>query len=58
MHNFKNVAQRYARLADVMDIPSGKVLEATAYLIDAKTMWEKAHAKYLENETYFVDVKE
>lgn len=54
-HNFKGVGQRYDRLSEIMDIPHGKVLEADAYLIDAKEMWDKAHAKLEENEFFFVD---
>ena len=55
VHNFRGVAQRYDRLAEVMDIPHGKVLEAEAYLIDAREMWKKGHEKLKENEMYFVD---
>ena len=57
-HNFRGYRQRYDRLADLMEIPCGKVLEAEAFLIDANTMWEKAHEKYLENPLYFVDIAE
>ncbi|MFQ9150061.1 MAG: AAC(3) family N-acetyltransferase [Eubacteriales bacterium] len=55
VHNFRGVAQRYDRLAEVMDIPHGKVLEAEAYLIDAREMWKKGHEKLKENEMFFVD---
>ncbi len=59
VHDFWNhtVVQRYNRIDTLMDIPSGKVLNAEAYLIDAKTMWQKAHEKLLENELYFVDIE-
>lgn len=60
VHGFRfyGAEQRYVRLANIMDIPSGKVLEATAYLIDAKTMWKLGHEKLLENERYFIDMAE
>ena len=54
-HNFKDTGQRYFRLANLMDIPSGKVLNAECHLIDAKKMWEVAHAALLKNPRYFVD---
>lgn len=57
VHDFRGVSQRYDRLAEVMDILSGKVLEATAYLIDAQTMWKNGHKKLSENEMFFVDRK-
>lgn len=57
-HNFKGVAQRYDRLENVMDIPSGKVLDATCHLIDAATMWRVGHQKYLEDENYFTEPRQ
>ena len=48
--------QRYLRLANLMDIPSGKVLDATAYLIDAATMWEKGYEALKEDSHYFVEI--
>ena len=48
--------QRYARLENVMEIPSGKVLEATSYLIDAETMWEKGYEALKEDSHYFVEI--
>lgn len=52
---YQRARQCYDRLTDIMDIASGKVLEADAYLIDANTMWEKAHRKFLEDPIYFID---
>ncbi|MBE6612773.1 MAG: AAC(3) family N-acetyltransferase [Ruminococcaceae bacterium] len=59
-HNFhaSKAGQRYKRLADVMEIPSGKVLQATAHLIDAKTMWEVGDGLLRENANYFIDILE
>lgn len=54
-HNFTKTIQRYDRLADVMEITSGKVLEAQCYLIDAETMWERANEQYKRDAHYFVD---
>ena len=57
-HNFKGVLQRYARVANLMEVQSGKVLEADCYLIDAKKMWEVAPPVLAEHEEYFIDRKE
>ena len=54
-HNFKQAAQRYDRLAQVMDIPWGKVLNADCYLIDAKQMWKAGHEKLMEDPDFFID---
>ena len=56
-HDFSKVWQRYDRLAELMDIPSGKVLEADCYLIPTREMWETAIRKLKENEDFFVDMK-
>ncbi len=55
IHDFNGVIQRYDRLQERMEIRRGNVLSATAYLIDARTMWEVGHAALLENEMFFVD---
>ena len=55
-HDFSKVWQRYDRLAELMEIPSGKVLEATCYLISAQEMWQTATQKLRENENFFVDL--
>ncbi|MBR2973051.1 MAG: AAC(3) family N-acetyltransferase [Clostridia bacterium] len=57
-HNFKGVLQRYARVANLMEVQSGKVLEADCYLIDAKKMWEVAPPVLAEHEEYFIDRNE
>ena len=56
-HNFhgSRVAQKYERLADIMDIKKGNVLNAQCYLIDAKEMWQKAVEKLKKSEEYFVE---
>ncbi len=54
-HNFKGVAQRYDRVADLMDVPCGKVLEAACYLIDAAVMWRVGEEALGQNEEYFID---
>lgn len=54
-HNFSNIGQRYDRLLNVMDIKSGKVLNADCYLIPALQMWETAKKHLQENEEYFVE---
>jgi len=56
-HNFKTAEQRYDRLANIMDIPCKKVMNADCYLIDAKEMWEKVYAKLKEDIDYFIDIK-
>ena len=55
-HNFRNTAQRYDRLAGVMDIKKGNVLDAECYLIDAAEMWEKAYEILKKDEHFFVDI--
>ena len=58
-HDFEKVArQRYDRLEVLMPVDKGNVLQATAYLIDAKKMWEVAVPKLEEDEIFFVDLKE
>lgn len=54
-HNFANTSQRYDRLANVMTIPHGKILDAETWLIDANTMWKKAYDKLKSDCYYFVD---
>ncbi|MBP3600509.1 MAG: AAC(3) family N-acetyltransferase [Clostridia bacterium] len=56
-HNFgvTKMAQRYERLATVMDIPHGKVLEAECWLVPSKEMWEIGKQKIMEKEEFFVD---
>lgn len=58
-HNFHDThtSQRYERLANVMDIAEGAVLQGKAYLMDAATMWRSAAAKLKEDPFYFVDTE-
>ena len=50
-----NRAQRYDRLYDLMEFKKGTVLNAEAYLIDAKTMWEIGSRKMKNDPYYFTD---
>jgi len=57
-HDFEGVEQRYERaleLLDTDDYSFGKVLLADAYLLRTGPLWEKAHAKLLEDPFFFVD---
>ena len=54
-----NLVQRYDRAVDVLekgvDYFVGQVHGATAYLMNAKTLCEKAAAKMKTDPTYFID---
>jgi len=57
-HGFHGYAQRYDRVVEVMpqdSIVKTRVLASETYIIDAATLWEKAHEKLKENPLYFVD---
>ncbi len=57
-HNFKNVIQRYDRLADLLDgdeLSVGNILSAECHLVSTAAMWKKADAKYREDPHYFID---
>ncbi len=57
-HNFAGFEQRYDRLATLLgegELHTGKLLKATCHLVEARPMWEKAHARLLENPLFFVD---
>lgn len=54
-HDFRTAIQRYDRLANKMEIICDKVLNATCYLIDAKTMWQVGEKTLRENPHYFID---
>ena len=57
-HDFEGVEQRYERalaLLDAADYSFGKVLLADSYLLRTEPLWEKAHAKLLEDPFFFVD---
>lgn len=55
-HNFKNTVQRYDRLAEISDLPHGKVLEAEAWLIDSEEMWRVAYNMLKKDKHFFVDI--
>jgi len=56
-HDFDGWVQRYDRLEQVMTdgLTTGRVMEAKAFLIDARRMWEAAHAALLRDSFYFVE---
>lgn len=56
-HNFvgNGLRQRYDRLANVMQIPQGKVLQATGHLIPAAEMWRIAQKTMALDTNYFVE---
>ncbi len=57
-HNFEGCEQRYDRIENLLAPPhlvSGKVLAATACLIDAAAMWKAALAALQRNPLHFVD---
>ncbi|MBR4866732.1 MAG: AAC(3) family N-acetyltransferase [Clostridia bacterium] len=54
-HDFRTAIQRYDRLADKMEITCGKVINATCYLIDAKTMWQVGEKTLREDPHFFID---
>lgn len=59
-HNFEAWEQRYDRVVNVLndsELISGKVGEADCYLMDAKALWSKAHAKLKEDPLYFIEKK-
>lgn len=54
-HFFKGVMQRYDRVAELMSVDSGKVMEAQCYLIDSREMWKVADEALKNNEEFFID---
>lgn len=59
-HNFhaSKAIQRYDRLANVMEITQGKVLNADCHLIDAAKMWQIGDEMLRENANYFIDIRD
>lgn len=62
-HNFlingKHIDQCYGRVLDLLsddEVSYGKILDANAILMDAKSVWKKGHEKLLENPYYFVNI--
>ena len=56
-HCFSGWAQRYERLGPLLqgeEIRTGPALAATAHLLDASAMWERAHAALLADPYCFV----
>jgi aminoglycoside 3-N-acetyltransferase len=57
-HDFTGWAQRYDRLGPILDedgLKRGKVLEATAYLIDCRQMWQQALKTLKKDALFFVE---
>lgn len=57
-HGFDGYAQRYDRVGNVNhddDLRAGKVMEASAHLIEARAMWDRAREAMEGNPLYFVD---
>ncbi len=57
-HDFSHTVQRYERVLPLLrpeDYAHGHVLEAESYLLHCAPLWEKAHARLLEDPLYFVD---
>lgn len=61
-HNFvvkgQYCNQRYARILDLLDETEatyGKVLDGDCVLMSARAVWEKGHAKLMEDPWFFVD---
>ena len=60
-HNFDGWDQRYERVADQMGADGlfvGSVLQATAHLLDVRTMWEAALQAMAEDPYHFVQRSE
>ena len=60
-HGFKGVAQRYERLADLLngdELKIGKILKADCHLVYTPAMWEKADKKYREDPHYFIEMSD
>lgn len=57
-HDFRGVAQRYERIAELLDGDAhrtGRVLSADCDLVKAVPMWVTALGKYHEDPHYFID---
>ena len=60
-HNFAGWVQRYERVGPLLrgeEIRTGPVLAATAHLLEASAMWERAHAAMVADPYYFVSKSE
>lgn len=57
-HDFKNWAQAYGRLENVLDhhaLRRGNILTAVCHLVDVKAMWREALRMMKANPLYFVE---
>ncbi len=57
-HNFRGWGQRYDRIEGLLDkdeLRRGLVLAALIYVVEARSMWEKALAAYRRDPLYFVE---
>ncbi len=57
-HNFHGYGQRYDRIEGLLnkdELHSGMVLAALTYVVEARSMWEKALAAYELDPLYFVE---
>lgn len=57
-HDFSGYEQRYDRVLNILsekDYQRGEVLYGDSCVMNAKAVWEKALAKYKEDNYYFVD---
>ncbi len=57
-HNFEGVTQRYDRVGLLLEQPAlrrGMIAAADSFLIDARTLWDKAGQTIREQPFYFVD---
>lgn len=58
IHGFEGWKQRYDRLEQVLKPPAlktGKVVQASAHLIEASALWERVAATLSKHPLYFVD---
>ena len=58
-HNFQGFRQRYERIEPLLEpgkeLRTGRVLAATAYLLEARAMWQKALAALERDKLFFVE---
>jgi len=55
MHHFQGVVQRYDRITHCLNVVEGRVLAASAFLIDTRELEVAAQAKLKEEPWFFVD---
>jgi len=54
-HNFAGWVQRYDRLEQVLNVQTGKILDADCHLVEASAMWSAAYEKLKLDPLFFVD---